>query len=502
MKKLFSLFISIIIISISIYGQTTFNKLELFLNSNNNSSEFFETIQEFNGYYYGTVDVFDSINQPYTCFLKLDDSGNVIAKKFLQYNQAIIIVYQNQTFINTSDSNLILSSNLRYDSTAHWVGYLIKLNTNLDTLWTKIYTMPPNLANCVTNAQVEMFFTAIKETPDKGFIIAGNYQRNCITTPINQRGFLLKVDSAGNVQWWKAYTNVTHLYDIELTDDGGYVILNSYLSNQFSKLDSVGNIQWQTMVDTYMGGWAVHGDITPSGNNEYIVVKTIENSIGKNGLHTYKINITNKQIIWDTTYNLYYDINSLSLHKIMGAEVNQNGEIIVWATAHVVEGKGKCGAILKLNSNGDSLWAKYYQNDSLELYDQFQLNDLIITDDGGFFGVGYRWAYNTGRVMAWLFKTDSNGVIGWEKTVPLNFTKLKSYPNPATDYVTINTGQPLIQESELMIYNSLGQIVKSLNLLKQQYEIEVDLQGFEIGLYFFELRTEKKVIGIGKFIKE
>jgi len=46
-------------------------------------------------------------------------------------------------------------------------------------------------------------------------------------------------------------------------------------------------------------------------------------------------------------------------------------------------------------------------------------------------------------------------------------------------------GKALNQKSEIIIYNSVGQVVKTLTLQKQQQEIEVNVQGFTAGLYFF-----------------
>lgn len=499
MKKLI---FSIIFIGISFvfFGQTTFNRVEDYYDTNRTAANYFRSVCSFDGSYFGAVRIYNQGTQ-YLGLVKLNNSGALVKKSLKESSKGNIVVYPNQTLISTSDSNIMICANLVDTS---WDGYLIKINTNLDTLWTKVYDLPANLAGCTSGTNARNIFTAIKETPDKGFIIAGNYYKNCVHSASNLRSFLLRADSLGNVEWWKVYQNVAYLYDIELTNDGGYVFLNKYGFTKFTKTDSLGNIQWNSPASIYIGQ-AEAGDITPCGNNEFVVALPYKYDIqnNKSGINTFKINISTQQIIWDKTYYLYQDVHCISLNQNMGVEVNQSGEIIVWATAHVVESKGKRGAILKLNSQGDSLWAKYIVTDSIDLlWDDLQLNDLIITDDGGFMGVGYQWFGNSGQVMAWLFKTDSNGVIGWEESVPINFTKMKAYPNPTTDYITINIGQPLIQKSELIIYNSLGQIVKTLNLQKQQNEVEVYLQDFEIGVYIFELRAEEKVIGIGKFIKE
>jgi len=499
MKKLiFS--ILFFVISFTFFGQTTFNRVEDYFGTNGRSSNFMTNILKIEQSYYCEIDAYDTLSIPRMIIVKIDDFGNELDKLIYKDPRGRLGTYPNQGMVETSDSNIVICTNILYDSSHTWSGYLIKIDTNLDTLWTKVYDLPANLAGCATGTNTISVFTAIKETPDKGFIIAGNYYMYCVNNQTNQRGFLLKVDSLGNVEWWKVYNDVLHLYDIELADDGGYVMLNGYIYNQFTKLDSVGNIQWQIISDTYAGGWAVAGDIAPCGNNEFIVAKTFENSLGENGIHTYKINITNHQIIWDTTYNLFYNVQSVSLHQVLGVEVNQIGDIVVWATAHVVESKGKRGAILKLNSQGDSLWAKYIVTDSITLlWDDLQLNDLIITDDGGFMGVGYQWFGNSGQVMAWLFKTDANGVIGWEKMVT-ELAEVKVYPNPAYDYINIEFKSPTKGALDLTIYNSVGKMAKSYQLSENREQNRINISDLESGIYFCEITQNGEILGVQKIV--
>ena len=144
--------LSILLLTVSFVaiGQTTFNRLEYYFGPNPNSADFFENIIQYNGYYYGTVDLTDSVNVASTGIVKLDEYGNLVKKKILKLQSATIVTYQNQALINTIDSNLMICSNLVHDSTGSWDGYLIKLDTSLDTLWTKVYDLPANLAGCST----------------------------------------------------------------------------------------------------------------------------------------------------------------------------------------------------------------------------------------------------------------------------------------------------------------------------------------------------------------
>jgi hypothetical protein len=186
----------------------------------------------------------------------------------------------------------------------------------------------------------------------------------------------------------------------------------------------------------------------------------------------------------------------------MGVEVNNNGEIIIWATAHVIEGKGRCGAILKLNSQGDSLWAHYYQGPNHVFHDLYQLNDLVITDDGGFFGVGYKYIYNSGKVKAWIFKTNASGVIGWEEQPPFESLMAQIYPNPAQDYTNVVFEEALKSDAEIKVYNSLGALVLQKHLAKNKKDFNLNLQGFCSGVYFYVVSDGIESLVSGRFLVE
>lgn len=278
--------------------------------------------------FYCEIDAYDTLSTPKMIIVKIDDLGNKLDEFIYKDPRGRLGTYPNQGLVETTDSDIVLCTNILYDSSHTWSGYLIKLDTNLDTLWTKVYDMPANLAGRSTVTNTISVFTAIKETPDKGFIIAGNFYKYCVNNASNLRGFLLKVDSLGNVQWWKAYDDVMYLYDIELTDDGGYVFLNKYSYTKFTKTDSLGNIQWNSPASIYIGQ-AEAGDITPCRNNEFIVALPYKFQNQRYGINVYKINTLTQQVLWYTTYRLYYSVQCISLNQVMGVEINQSGEIIV-----------------------------------------------------------------------------------------------------------------------------------------------------------------------------
>lgn len=74
-----------------------------------------------------------------------------------------------------------------------------------------------------------------------------------------------------------------------------------------------------------------------------------------------------------------------------------------------------------------------------------------------------------------------------------NISNLKIYPNPVKDFVNISGENIEI----LNVYNAVGQLVMNINLKKEN---EIDLSGFENGVYFFNIldnqgnKTVRKVV--------
>ena len=116
-------------------------------------------------------------------------------------------------------------------------------------------------------------FGTFKRTSDGGYIIVGQ--------TFGAGGgdlLLMKLDSNGNIQWQKTYGEPGYdwAYDVEETQDGGYIVgggtgsfgaarldMWGWWDMWILKLDSHGNVQWQK---TY-GGWGVGID---GLNAEYV----------------------------------------------------------------------------------------------------------------------------------------------------------------------------------------------------------------------------------------
>jgi len=454
----------------------------------------FSNIVADDSFYYASGGVNNYETNWQSMIVKLDKNGAVLkVKKNIDSNKYYADYPYNTMILN---ENILLMCPQVVDSVST-NGYVIAIDKNtLDTLWTKKYLHPDTLAASQSGVHAFSDLTAIKALSDGGYILTGNYTKDCITG--NIRSFLMKIDSVGNVQWRRVYNDLSHLFDIELTSDGGFVVIKKFYGPHIVKLDSLGNILWSKKINSDTINSAV-SDLSYAGNNQFVgVTAYIKNgsiSYPTYGLNVFKIDMNNQQVIWDKKHADFYSVQTISLHRAAGIEVLPNGDIIVNTTVADVFQKGM---ILKLNTQGNKLWSKTYNYGGYYGFDS-QINDLIVADDGGFVGVGYCMPVNS-NMTSWIFKTDENGVIGWEASIPINANKIKVWPNPAYDYINIEFKSPIKGALDLTFYNSVGKMVKHYLLSKNQAQNRINISDLESGIYFCEITKNGKFIGVQKLV--
>ncbi|MEI6091825.1 MAG: T9SS type A sorting domain-containing protein [bacterium] len=156
--------------------------------------------------------------------------------------------------INSWPGDILQTSDGGYISTKYsdLDGEVTKLNSNGSIEWQKTYG-----GNGFDGAYT------IKKTQDNGFILLGFTNSNDGDFTGNKGGWdawVIKIDSTGNLEWQKTLggSKDDYAYDVELTNDGGYIIAGRTNSNDGDvngnngdydgwviKLNSSGTIEWQ-----------------------------------------------------------------------------------------------------------------------------------------------------------------------------------------------------------------------------------------------------------------
>lgn len=95
------------------------------------------------------------------------------------------------------------------------------------------------------------------------------------------------------------------------------------------------------------------------------------------------------------------------------------------------------------------------------------------------------------------------------KNIMDNYTGIKNidktnisynlYPNPFSDYTTLQFDNLKNENYNLEVFNNLGQLIKTIaNINTNSVKIERD--GLNSGIYFFRLQSDKQGVAAGKFI--
>jgi hypothetical protein len=483
---------------------TTFNDtLKPF---NTGSCDLLSVVED--GNYYYVLGVHYSSAGRNAFIMKTDDMGTVLLKKEYSRSQCEFYPYTENS-LTKNDSILVFCSQMDDKSGLYTkssaVLYAVD-KQSLDTVWTKVYEHP-DTAIAQTSNFVYSSLTSVKTTPDGGYILTGSYNKDCVAGVL--RSFLMKTDGYGNVEWRQVDGQNCTFSDVEIAADSGYYVpgIDKYGNMiKLMKYGKSGSYLSKTDIATLGGGrFPV---IAPYGN-DYAIVSygyLFDTVNLKSALAVMKINLNTGTILWSKKYYAFGTSDSILPIGTIGLETSAAGDIIVSNTTldyHNILGTNSHiynAVVLKLNSNGDSLWCKSYDYDPTP--NNSVLNDLILSADGGFLGVGtFDDPNSTGT--AWLFKADANGVVGFEsEKTKTKSGKYKVYPNPASIRADLLFDSSLKEDAVLKIYNVAGELVMQKQLKKGLMKISMNLQDFMPGLFFYTVSSQGKDIATGKLIVE
>jgi len=449
-----------------------------------------------------------SIGPENLMFLELDSIGNIIKEVSLNPDSTTAYVSGFGSFIHTHDSGYCYVGNMH--TSVNKYHYFVKLNNNLDTLWTSKIQQPDTLDECDYQ---------LRETYDKSFVMVGSKSAGVSLTDV----LLLKVDSLGNQMWKKtiATGNLSVGYQIKETPDKGLLICgyktppysNIYTGGPFIlKTDSAGNLIWSSFPNSqqYNGLGAIA--ITPEGNYLFAYGYGISLEYSNSTDYYYsRINVITYDANGGVIWNRFYDNVRLN-QNIYKVEMLPNGDYFILGNYYVADTNTyqseDVALLMKIDSKGDSLWTKSYGYAVGPFGDSNELFDGVATNDGGFISCGLEIAYPiVPQQMMWVVKTDSNGYapgmnsLGVNEVNKGNKGEVRIFPNPATNHTTIAYPQ-LKEEGDIQIYNILGQIVYKEKLVKGSSQTKLSIQHLKAGLYKVIAREKGIIKGEVSLVKE
>jgi gliding motility-associated-like protein len=240
-------------------------------------------------------------------------------------------------------------------------------------------------------------------TEDGGYIAVGSAASangdvvgNHNATGYTSDGWVVKLDSAGNIEWQRCYGGLggTNLIAIQPTPDGGYITvgetealggdipLTSYgkLNAVAIKIDATGNVEWSKL----FGGNNIDGfsDVKVKEDGSYIITGITDSNDGDISFsHTIP--------------------GSWSLRDVWVVDLDIDGNL-VWEKTY--GGTGNEGAF-QIHITGDCGYALA----GSYIYNDFEGHPVRLAPEG----VGY----SSAGIDGFLMKIDTEGAVSWVKTM-------------------------------------------------------------------------------------
>ncbi len=402
--------------------------------------------------------------------------------------------------------------------------YVIKINQFGDTIWTRSIPVGQN--------SEEGYCRAAVTTRDFG----------CVITGISTSAFTIKIKHNGDIVWNKKYNlDAKQLYKIVSTSDGGYIACGrdyeDINDNGFLlKIDSLGNLQWyKTFYSTY---WKNFESIAESNNIDGYLVGGFNKNFQADTTKAILLKVNqNGDSLWQKQFehNIVYSvlsitnlpngyliagnnvINNLVQNTISRIDENANVTFhktiesdstykiltdlkIIDQNKYVITSSKQFSSALLLivDSSGNVINEKvYYSPDFLTIRSALPVNNGDILFTGV---VDYDTIFTKNDVYA--LRTDSLlnapppiGVSNTNNNVPKNFKLFQNYPNPFNPetivYFQLNKNSKL----NISIYDVTGKYVAELfNCVKEKgiHRLNINFNNLKLstGIYFLKAWSE------------
>lgn len=376
--------------------------------------------------------------------------------------------------------------------------WIIKLDTSGTILWQK--TLGGSAGEDGTDVQ---------QTNDGGYIAIGTTYSNDgdITNNHGQRDmWIIKLDNSGNIQWQNTFGSIYHDdgTQIRQTSDGNYIVSGSYSffptdTSDFwiLKLDTSGAIIWQK---TYGGTLRESPyDIQQTNDGGYILAGYTQSNdgdvVGNHGqgdAWMIKLN-SSGDMQWKKTFggtsSDYGEAIKQTLdggYVIAGNAQSTNGDVI-----------GNHGSsdfwIIKTDASGNIQWQKTLGGSSFDI-----ARGIIQIADGTYIVVGGSYSTNgditenKGLNDSWMVKIQTEQLSTEENNIN---NHISIYPNPAKDFIYLDN---LPGGATIHITDMSGR-----KLFRQKYpdkKITINTSQLINGVYIIQVEYEGKSVLSEKLI--
>ncbi len=492
--------------------------------------------------------------------VKTDTSGNILWNINIQFDTAIDDLYSFDIVKSPNEWSYYLSGRFRIDGTG--LGdYVIKVNTEGDTIWTSSY------------APFGFYQTTQKllSLQDKSVLSVGFQEQSTTQEDV----FVRRLDSLGNVMWETIYAmpgnqrayDITEMFDGSLVvsgvSDDNYLILKIGFDGNIidSFTHDQGNPVFSSTSSLLPNNQLLNNGIAfglfPNNDNYNLIGDSSFLSFSTLGFNTLKAVIDNNnnallEYFFNDEMRLRYS-SAFPLNTIWDIKMGDLNDTIRRSNKVLITNGGYfllAGFIELPNSNIKNYWVAKgngvgnpwipdrcsYQPPIAGFDYEYNYPVLTLRDtsSGGlkYLDTVYTWQWNTSvgtsgneDSLLVFFDTAINKTIDIElvignwygctdtvnQTLVLGETGLevfkelnvKAFPNPVKDILNVHI-ESVQDELVFRLYDLQGRL--QINELLQSDLSTISLSGLPRGLYFYDIRSERHVIpiasGRGKIVKE
>lgn len=339
---------------------------------------------------------------------------------------------------------VITGSSEEHTSSGGLDVYLIRTDSDGDTLWTRTY-------GGSLNDEGE----AVVITADQGCMIAG-YTNSYGAG--DKDFYLIRTDSSGDTLWTRTYGGA---YDdlawaVAAAPDSGFIVAGrtkSFGSGSWDvwllRTDAAGDTLWSRTFGGY--SWDSGKGVQPTADGGFIVNGyTMSFGSGQSDYYMLKVN-SSGDLLWSRTYGGdHYDNGTCVL------QLPDGGYLLGGYTKSFGDTNGDFW-IIRTDANGDSLWSQIYGGAGIEA-----LNGMDLTLDGGFILTGKTDSYGD-LSSAWLVRIaqESTGIGESEQAENMypGLSISTVTPNPVFSSMVFDLHTEVSGHADLSIYDLSGRRV-------------------------------------------
>lgn len=359
-------------------------------------------------------------------------------------------------------------------------GYLVRIDANADTLWTRIF-----------DTGADEYFTDIIVTDDGGFLIAGN--RKIWTADVKEtKGWLLKTDSSGNPDWQEFYgsANTHTIFHALCPTASGFAASGRFQNSPtigdnnalVIEVDFQGTLLWQETfgAEHYDEASSLVGD-----QNNNLLITGCTNASSADSVNVVKFD-SERNMLWSKNYvhgSGYKIIESSNHHFVIAGVKFSNFK--------------SSSYMLMIDSNGTEIWS------GTRGFSQHQNFGDVKEISDGFVFVGISDGYWAPYDMVHLLKTDSLGRLPNSLSTPFYEPEadVQIGPNPFTSSLTVTIDETTDGRNySLTLYDILGRVVHTAEMANGQTTVQ--REQLASGTYSCVISTDDRIIWQGKVIAE